>query len=139
MVNLLGTGADRAGPARRASTGALADPDVHVHLYGKRRVFERRKMGHVTVVGDGRRRGAASGRAAARAALRLGGLSVRRRRRRVVGIVGGSRSDFPCLEKASMTLERAGHPVRAAGRVGPPHARPPVPLRRDGRATAASG
>ena len=51
MVNLLGTGADR--PARLAGLDrALADPDVHVHLYGKRRVFERRKMGHVTVVGD---------------------------------------------------------------------------------------
>ncbi len=50
MVNLLGTGADR--PARLSGLDrALADPDVHVHLYGKRRVFERRKMGHVTVVG----------------------------------------------------------------------------------------
>jgi phosphoribosylaminoimidazole carboxylase PurE protein len=26
----------------------------------------------------------------------------------LVGIVGGSRSDFPCLEKASMTLEQLG-------------------------------
>ena len=25
-------------------------PDVHVHLYDKRRVFERRKMGHVTAL-----------------------------------------------------------------------------------------
>ena len=50
MVNLLGTGADR--PARLSGLErALADPDVHVHLYGKRRVFERRKMGHVTVIG----------------------------------------------------------------------------------------
>ena len=50
MVNLLGTGPDR--PARLAGTErALADPGVHVHVYGKRRVFERRKMGHVTVVG----------------------------------------------------------------------------------------
>ncbi len=50
MVNLLGTGPDR--PARLAGlAGALADPDAHVHVYGKRRVFERRKMGHVTVVG----------------------------------------------------------------------------------------
>ena len=56
MVNLLGTGADR--PARLSGLDrALADPDVHVHLYGKRRVFERRKMGHVTVVGGERRRG----------------------------------------------------------------------------------
>ena len=50
MVNLLGTGPDR--PARLVGLDrALADPGVHVHLYGKRRVFERRKMGHVTVVG----------------------------------------------------------------------------------------
>jgi 5-(carboxyamino)imidazole ribonucleotide synthase len=50
MVNLLGTGPDRA--ARLAGLGqAFADPGVHVHVYGKRRVFERRKMGHVTVVG----------------------------------------------------------------------------------------
>ena len=50
MVNLLGTGADR--PARLSGLErALAEPDVHVHLYGKRRVFERRKMGHVTVIG----------------------------------------------------------------------------------------
>ena len=51
MINLLGTGEDR--PARLTGLDrALADPDVHVHLYGKRRVFERRKMGHVTVIGN---------------------------------------------------------------------------------------
>lgn len=51
MVNLLGTGADR--PARLAGLErALADPGAHVHVYGKRRVFGRRKMGHVTVVGS---------------------------------------------------------------------------------------
>ncbi len=50
IVNLLGT-----GPLRDAHlTGleaALADPLAHVHVYDKRRVFERRKMGHVTVAG----------------------------------------------------------------------------------------
>jgi len=52
MVNLLGT-----GPAREAhldSLGlarAMADPTVHLHLYDKRQVFERRKMGHVTAIG----------------------------------------------------------------------------------------
>jgi 5-(carboxyamino)imidazole ribonucleotide synthase len=50
MVNLLGT-----GPRRRAClTGvarALEDPAVHLHLYDKRRVFERRKMGHLTALG----------------------------------------------------------------------------------------
>ena len=50
MVNLLGTGVDR--PARMTGLEhALHDSGVHVHVYGKRRVFERRKMGHVTVVG----------------------------------------------------------------------------------------
>ena len=29
----------------------FAERDAHVHLYGKRDVVERRKMGHVTVVG----------------------------------------------------------------------------------------
>ncbi len=51
MVNLLGTGPLR--PARlKGLDRALADPLVHVHVYDKRRVFERRKMGHVTVVAD---------------------------------------------------------------------------------------
>ncbi|MEK6719350.1 MAG: 5-(carboxyamino)imidazole ribonucleotide synthase [Chloroflexota bacterium] len=46
-VNLLGTGARR--PARLAGLeDALALEDVHLHVYDKREVFERRKMGHVT-------------------------------------------------------------------------------------------
>jgi 5-(carboxyamino)imidazole ribonucleotide synthase len=51
MVNLLGTG--RRRPARLEPVGlakALADPSVHLHLYDKREVFERRKMGHVTAI-----------------------------------------------------------------------------------------
>ena len=51
MVNLLGTGVDREARISGIET-ALGDPAAHVHLYGKRRVFERRKMGHVTVVAD---------------------------------------------------------------------------------------
>ncbi|HEX5467004.1 MAG TPA: hypothetical protein VFW92_10075, partial [Candidatus Limnocylindrales bacterium] len=50
MVNLLGTGAAR--PARlEGLAAALADPDVRITLYDKRRVFERRKMGHLTALG----------------------------------------------------------------------------------------
>jgi 5-(carboxyamino)imidazole ribonucleotide synthase len=50
-VNLLGTGPRR--PARLSGlTAALEDPAAHLHVYDKREVFERRKMGHVTVVGD---------------------------------------------------------------------------------------
>ena len=49
MVNVLGTGPRR--DARLLGVAeALADPAVHLHLYDKRRVFERRKMGHLTVV-----------------------------------------------------------------------------------------
>jgi 5-(carboxyamino)imidazole ribonucleotide synthase len=50
VVNLLGTGPDR--DARLLGMeAALRDPGAHVHVYGKRRVFGRRKMGHVTVIG----------------------------------------------------------------------------------------
>jgi 5-(carboxyamino)imidazole ribonucleotide synthase len=50
IVNLLGTGELR--DARLLGVGAaLAVPDTHLHLYDKRRVFERRKMGHVTALG----------------------------------------------------------------------------------------
>ena len=53
MVNLLGTGPQRAARLEISEIGAaLADPAVHLHLYDKRRVFERRKMGHLTAVGS---------------------------------------------------------------------------------------
>jgi 5-(carboxyamino)imidazole ribonucleotide synthase len=64
MVNLLGAGEPR--DARLLGfDAALADPLVHLHVYDKRRVFERRKMGHITVVGaadvdDGLSRGRAA-------------------------------------------------------------------------------
>ncbi|MFL5674857.1 MAG: 5-(carboxyamino)imidazole ribonucleotide synthase [Chloroflexota bacterium] len=49
MVNILGTGSRR--PARLHGVDiALADPAVHLHLYDKREVFERRKMGHLTAL-----------------------------------------------------------------------------------------
>ena len=51
MVNLLGVGVRR--PARLAGVAeALADEAVHLHLYGKRDVVERRKMGHLTALAD---------------------------------------------------------------------------------------
>jgi 5-(carboxyamino)imidazole ribonucleotide synthase len=50
MVNLLGEGAPR--PAHPTGMdAALGIADVHVHLYDKQTVFERRKMGHVTALG----------------------------------------------------------------------------------------
>ena len=48
-VNLLGAGSDRAAFIRGVD-GALELPDLHLHAYDKRRVFERRKMGHVTAL-----------------------------------------------------------------------------------------
>ncbi len=52
MVNVLGTGPSR--PARLDPAGlarTMVDPSVHLHVYDKRQVFERRKMGHLTVMG----------------------------------------------------------------------------------------
>jgi 5-(carboxyamino)imidazole ribonucleotide synthase len=51
MVNLLGSGTPREGRLEGIAE-ALADPLVHLHVYDKRRVFERRKMGHLTVAGE---------------------------------------------------------------------------------------
>ena len=53
MVNLLGTGRARAARLEADGIGsALTDAAVHLHLYDKRRVFERRKMGHLTAIGS---------------------------------------------------------------------------------------
>jgi len=49
MINLLGTG-ERRGAQLAGVAEALVDPAVHLHLYDKRQVFERRKMGHLTVL-----------------------------------------------------------------------------------------
>jgi 5-(carboxyamino)imidazole ribonucleotide synthase len=49
-VNLLGSGESRDARLEGLAD-ALGVPDVHVHLYDKRTVFERRKMGHVTALG----------------------------------------------------------------------------------------
>jgi 5-(carboxyamino)imidazole ribonucleotide synthase len=64
MVNLLGAGEPREARLEGAAD-ALEDPLVHLHVYDKRRVFERRKMGHLTVTGaadaeDGLARGRAA-------------------------------------------------------------------------------
>jgi 5-(carboxyamino)imidazole ribonucleotide synthase len=68
MVNLLGTGLPRAARLETDGTGtAMVDPAIHLHLYDKRRVFERRKMGHLTALGPSVED--ALGRARAAAAL----------------------------------------------------------------------
>jgi 5-(carboxyamino)imidazole ribonucleotide synthase len=66
MVNLLGRGPQRAARLEVRDLGAaLADPAVHLHLYDKRRIFERRKMGHLTAVGASIEDALARARAAA--------------------------------------------------------------------------
>jgi 5-(carboxyamino)imidazole ribonucleotide synthase len=63
-VNLLGNGPDRPGRMRGLDR-ALEATDVHVHTYDKRRVFERRKMGHVTAIRDSAAAAAEAAHAAA--------------------------------------------------------------------------
>jgi len=63
-VNLLGTGPDREARILGVEA-ALEVADVHLHVYDKRRVFERRKMGHVTAVADGPETALAAAREAA--------------------------------------------------------------------------
>jgi 5-(carboxyamino)imidazole ribonucleotide synthase len=66
MVNLLGTGRRRVARMEVGEIGAaLADAAVHLHLYDKRGVFERRKMGHLTAVGSSVEDALARARAAA--------------------------------------------------------------------------
>jgi 5-(carboxyamino)imidazole ribonucleotide synthase len=48
-VNLLGTGRRRAARLN-GIPAALRAADLHLHLYDKREVFERRKMGHLTTL-----------------------------------------------------------------------------------------
>lgn len=50
LVNVLGDGAERAAHLQGVAH-AIDDPLVHLHLYDKRRVFERRKMGHIVATG----------------------------------------------------------------------------------------
>jgi 5-(carboxyamino)imidazole ribonucleotide synthase len=71
MVNLLGTGEARDAELVGVDA-ALAFPETHLHLYDKRQVFERRKMGHVTATGTTTQEALDRARAA-RAALRWAG------------------------------------------------------------------
>lgn len=67
MVNLLG---DRTGPVRPAGVEeVLADPAVSLHLYGKAESWPRRKLGHITALGETAEDALARARGAA-AALR---------------------------------------------------------------------
>lgn len=53
MVNLLGQQRDAVGREGNSPyAAALAVPDAHLHLYGKREVRPGRKMGHITALGN---------------------------------------------------------------------------------------
>jgi 5-(carboxyamino)imidazole ribonucleotide synthase len=67
MVNLLGEIWEQGEPDWAA---ALAEPDVHLHLYGKREPRPRRKMGHLTVRAETVEAAAASAQRARRSLLR---------------------------------------------------------------------
>jgi 5-(carboxyamino)imidazole ribonucleotide synthase len=67
MVNLLGEIWEHGEPDWAA---ALAEPDVHLHLYGKREPRPRRKMGHLTVRAETVEAAAASAQRARRSLLR---------------------------------------------------------------------
>lgn len=65
MVNLLG---DHRGPARLVGVEeALREAGVSLHLYGKAESWPRRKLGHVTALGDDPEHALARARRAARA------------------------------------------------------------------------
>jgi 5-(carboxyamino)imidazole ribonucleotide synthase len=67
MVNILGSGSAREAHLHGIDR-VLEAPGVSIHLYDKRRVFERRKMGHLTVVaalGESAEEALQRGRAAA--------------------------------------------------------------------------
>jgi 5-(carboxyamino)imidazole ribonucleotide synthase len=64
MVNLLGT---TVGPAKPCGLADATVPGAFVHLYGKREVRPRRKMGHVTALGDSPEGALATAHAAASA------------------------------------------------------------------------
>lgn len=52
MLNLLGPEPDKMAEWQKTIEKALALPNAHVHLYGKRDMRPYRKLGHITLVGE---------------------------------------------------------------------------------------
>ena len=116
MVNLLGEGAPRPAHPTGIYQALLGSRHARPHLRQGDRVRAAEdgpRDGARRVSGRGARPGARS-RRAHRLGARAGGLADRARRARMteplVGVVGGSRSDFPVLEKAVEVLEELGVP-----------------------------
>ena len=143
-----GPGRDATGPAPGRGRRRSRDPAVHLHLYDKREVFERRKMGHLTALGATDGPGARDGRPSACQA-RTGPTKPRRRRTtderghdaRSPGRRHRRRQPLglPDARGRRRRPRRARCAVGAQGRVGAPDAGSPVPLRRGGRRAAGSG
>ena len=57
----------------------------------------------------------------------------------LVGIIMGSRSDWETMRHAAETLDELGVPYETRGRLGAPHARPALRVRRDGRVARPAG
>ena len=53
-TNILGDVSERQSAEFRGEDGVLETPRAHLHWYGKREVYELRKMGHVTLTADDR-------------------------------------------------------------------------------------
>jgi len=51
-TNVLGDVAERQSAELHGEDAVLATPRAHLHWYGKREVYDLRKMGHVTLTGD---------------------------------------------------------------------------------------
>jgi len=51
-ANILGDVGERQEATMRGEEAVLATPRAHLHWYGKREVYNLRKMGHVTMTGD---------------------------------------------------------------------------------------
>jgi len=50
MLNLLGEHLQNQSPS--AWQAVFANPEIHVHLYGKSEIRPGRKLGHLTVIGN---------------------------------------------------------------------------------------
>ncbi|HLY27401.1 MAG TPA: 5-(carboxyamino)imidazole ribonucleotide synthase [Aggregatilineales bacterium] len=101
MVNVLGAESGTLEDTLRPLDTALEIPGASLHWYNKKNVQARRKMGHITVVGE----------SLAALAPRLSGLTVIPiPPAPVVGIIMGSDSDLPTMKQAAEVLRDFGVP-----------------------------
>ncbi len=101
MINVLGADNDNLDDTLCLLDAALDVPGASVHWYGKQSVRARRKMGHITVVGE----------SLAALAPRLSSLTeIGIQPAPLVGIIMGSDSDLPTMKQAAEVLRDFGVP-----------------------------